>query len=186
MHVVDHSSILDLGTPIALLCTENEDGSLYLAAVTSVWWMGARCVLGLQAASRTAANLRRTRQVVVSMPASNQADAVARLVRVAERSRAPDDELDRGYRCAKDKIGILGLISAPSETVQPPRVLCPIQLEAVLDVGHAQRRDSPLLGDIATFEVRVTHTHLDGSILMDGHPDRIDPEKWRPLVMSLR
>ena len=26
--------------------------------------------------------------------------------------------------------------------------------------------------------------HLDHSILLDGNPNRIDPGKWRPLIMS--
>ncbi len=28
--------------------------------------------------------------------------------------------------------------------------------------------------------------HLDTTILMDGHPDRVDPDRWRPLVMSFQ
>jgi hypothetical protein len=28
--------------------------------------------------------------------------------------------------------------------------------------------------------------HLDDSILMDGHPNRVDPDKWRPLIMSFQ
>jgi flavin reductase (DIM6/NTAB) family NADH-FMN oxidoreductase RutF len=186
MHDVNQLSILDLGTPVALLRTLSEDGTLYLAAVTSVWWIGARCVLGLPGAAKTSANLRRTREIVINMPASEQADAVDRLVRVAGRAPVPGSKLDRGYRCVKDQIGILGLTSVLSETVRPTRVLeCPIQLEAVLDRVHAQGRDSPLSGDIEMFEVRVTYLHLDGSILMDGHPDRIDPERWRPLMSRL-
>ncbi|MDB4909733.1 MAG: hypothetical protein JWO39_556, partial [Gemmatimonadetes bacterium] len=28
--------------------------------------------------------------------------------------------------------------------------------------------------------------HVDASIRMTGHDDRIDPEKWRPLIMSFQ
>lgn len=28
--------------------------------------------------------------------------------------------------------------------------------------------------------------HVDRAILMDGHPNRIDPDKWRPLIMSFQ
>ena len=34
------------------------------------------------------------------------------------------------------------------------------------------------------FEVRVVRTHVDESLLMDGENHRIDPDKWRPLIMS--
>ncbi|WP_158168633.1 flavin reductase family protein [Methylobacterium mesophilicum] len=185
MHVGNPQPVLDLGTPVALLCTMEEDGSLHLAAVTSAWWMGPRCVLGLHDVSRASANLRRTREVVVNMPAAGQAETVARLIRVAGRAAVPDGGPERGYRCARDRIGILGLTPVPSETVRPPRVSeCPIQLEAVLDDVHAPAPGSPLPGDVAIFEVRVTRLHLDASVLADGRPDRIDPDRWRPLIMG--
>lgn len=112
------------------------------------------------------------------MPASNQAGAVDRLVRAVARAPVPENELDRGYRCAKDRIGILGLTSVPSETVHSPRVLvCRIQLAAVLDGVHAHGRDSPPLGDVAVFEVRATPLYLDASILMGGHRDRTEPSR---------
>lgn len=186
MHVV-HSPVLDLGTSVALLCTVDEDGSLHLAAVTSAWWTGARCVIGLPDASEVSANLRRTREVVINMPSSDQTAAVARLIRVTRRTAAPDGEPDPGYRCATDRIGILGLTPVPSETVRPPRVAeCPIQLEAVLDDVHDHVPGSPLPGEVAIFEVKITRVHLDASIIMVGHQDRIDSDKWRPLMMDLR
>jgi hypothetical protein len=30
----------------------------------------------------------------------------------------------------------------------------------------------------------VARLHLDESILRDGDPDRVDPDAWRPLIMS--
>ena len=187
MHDTNNPFILDLGTPVALLGTLNDDLSLYLAAVTSVWWAGPRCIVGLSDASRTSDNLRRTREIVVNMPSSGQADAIERLLRVVGRTPVREHELDRGYRCGTDGIGILGLTPVPSATVHPPRVLeCPIQLEAVLDGEHGQGRDSPLVDDVRMFEVRVTQAHLDRSILMDGDRYQVDPGKWRPLTMNFR
>lgn len=34
------------------------------------------------------------------------------------------------------------------------------------------------------FEVRVQRVHLSKSILMQGDPNRVDPDKWRPIIMS--
>jgi hypothetical protein len=33
-------------------------------------------------------------------------------------------------------------------------------------------------------EVSIERLHLAESILLDGSPDRVDPDKWRPLIMS--
>ena len=35
-------------------------------------------------------------------------------------------------------------------------------------------------------ELRVTRVHLSPAIILDGQPDRVDPDKWRPLIMSFQ
>jgi hypothetical protein len=35
-------------------------------------------------------------------------------------------------------------------------------------------------------EVRVQRVHVDPSILMDNEPNRIDPGRWRPLILSFQ
>lgn len=39
-------------------------------------------------------------------------------------------------------------------------------------------------GNLVAFEIRVVRVHVQDTIRMDGHPDRIDPDRWRPLIMS--
>jgi hypothetical protein len=34
--------------------------------------------------------------------------------------------------------------------------------------------------------VRIVRVHADASILMAGEADRIDPDKWKPLIMSFQ
>jgi hypothetical protein len=34
--------------------------------------------------------------------------------------------------------------------------------------------------------LKMVRVHLDEAILMDGHPNRVDPDKWRPLMMSFQ
>ena len=36
------------------------------------------------------------------------------------------------------------------------------------------------------FELRVQRVHVHPYLLMDGHADRIDPDKWSPLIMSFQ
>jgi hypothetical protein len=33
-------------------------------------------------------------------------------------------------------------------------------------------------------EVRIRRVHIAPELAMAGHDDRIDPDKWRPLIMS--
>lgn len=34
--------------------------------------------------------------------------------------------------------------------------------------------------------MRITRVHVHPSILMDGHENRIDPDKWSPLIMKFQ
>ena len=40
-------AILYFGTPVVLIGSTNEDGSFNLAPMSSAWWVGWRCMLGL-------------------------------------------------------------------------------------------------------------------------------------------
>ncbi len=48
-HVVLEPAILYLGTPVVLISTVNEDDSHNLAPMSSAFWLGWRCMLGLDA-----------------------------------------------------------------------------------------------------------------------------------------
>ena len=76
----------------------------------------------------------------------------------------------------------------PSITVAPPRALeCPVQMEAVVAAKHDLMRDDDLVrGAIVTFEVRIQRVHVHPDVLMAGKINRIDPDKWRPLMMSFQ
>jgi hypothetical protein len=60
-------------------------------------------------------------------------------------------------------------------------------MEAVVAAKHDLMEDDPVArGRIVTFEVRITRVHLHPDILMEGHPNRVDPNKWKPLMMSFQ
>jgi flavin reductase (DIM6/NTAB) family NADH-FMN oxidoreductase RutF len=188
MHVKSEPAILYLGTPVVLISTVNEDGSYNLAPMSSAFWLGWRCVLGLAAMSQTPQNMRRTGQCVLNLPSAALVGAVDRLALTTGTDPVPERKRERGYRFVRDKFARAGLTPVPSETVAPPRVAqCPVQLEAVVEAMHGLAEDDAALrGRTLTFEVRVRRVHVDRAILMDGDPDRIDPDKWRPLIMSFQ
>jgi flavin reductase (DIM6/NTAB) family NADH-FMN oxidoreductase RutF len=188
MIVSREPSILYFGTPVALISSLNADGSANLAPMSSVFWLGWRAVLGLSAASQTAQNLLRHPEAVINLPSADMADQVDRLALTTGSDPVPAYKAQRGYRHERAKFARAGLTPAESETVSPPRAHeCPVQLEARIEAAHSlAAEDDALRGKILTFEARILRVHLDSSILVDGDPNRIDPDKWRPLIMSFQ
>ena len=94
----------------------------------------------------------------------------------------------RGYRHEKDKFAISGLTALPGETVAAPRAAeCPVQIEAKVAHVHEMAQDDDIWrGNLVAIEVRVTRVHAHPGIMMEGQPNRIDPDKWRPLIMSFQ
>jgi flavin reductase (DIM6/NTAB) family NADH-FMN oxidoreductase RutF len=188
MHVTTEPAILYLGTPVVLISTVNEDGSYNLAPMSSAFWLGWRGILGLAAASKTPQNMKRTRECVLNLPSADLVTVVNRLALTTGSNPVPPGKLARGYRYEKDKFSISGLTPVRSETVAAPRVLeCPVQLEAVVEASHGVGEDDEKVrGRVVTFEVRIQRVHAEESILVKGEPNRIDPDKWRPLILSFQ
>ena len=188
MHITTEPGILYFGTPVVLISTVNEDGSFNLAPMSSAFWLGWRCVLGLAAASKTPQNMARTGECVLNLPSAALAGMVDRLALTTGSDPVPEGKLRRGYRYERDKFGLSGFTSTPSETVSAPRVReCPVQLEAVVEAVHGLARDDMVLrGRTNVIEVRIQRVHVDETIVMDGEPNRIDPDKWRPLILSFQ
>ena len=88
MHVTSEPGILYFGTPVVLISTTNEDGSYNLAPMSSAFWLGWRCLLGLAGTSKTTQNIMRTGECVLNLPSVDNVAAV-------ESSR-PHDGLKSG------------------------------------------------------------------------------------------
>ena len=184
MHRTIQPTILYFGTPVALISSLNEDGSANLAPMSSAWWLGWSCMLGLGAMGQTSANLLRTRECVINLPSVDQVGAVDRLAMTTGRNPVPDKKREWGYRHEANKFGLAEFSSMPSEVVGPPRVLeCPIQLEGIVHDARSFGKNV----SANCFEVHIVKLHVDESLLVPGSdPGRphIDPLKWRPLIMS--
>lgn len=188
MHRILDPAILYFGTPVVLVSTLNEDGSPNLAPMSSAWWLGRRCLLGFGARSKTPQNLLRTGECVLNLPSAELAGMVDRLALTTASDPVPEFKQQRGYRHEADKFGISGFTQAPSGQVQPPRALeCPVHLEATLRHAHplAAERDD-LRGRLIAIEVEIERVHVEESLRLVGYTDRIDPDKWRPLIMSFQ
>ncbi|MGQ0686493.1 flavin reductase family protein [Bradyrhizobium sp.] len=180
-------AILYFGTPVVLIGTCNEDGSFNLAPMSSAWWIGWRCMLGLDPSSRTTENIIRSGECVLNLASADLVAAVDRLARTTGSDPVPPGKVKRGYRHVKEKFGLSGLTSQPGETVAAPRALeCPVQMEAKLAHVHELARDENIWRGAAAIELRITRVHAHSSIMMEGEANRIDPDKWRPLIMSFQ
>jgi flavin reductase (DIM6/NTAB) family NADH-FMN oxidoreductase RutF len=186
MHRVAEPAILYFGTPVVLVGSRNQDGSPNLAPISSAWWLGWNCMLGFGARSQTPQNLERERECVLNLPSVDQVTAVDRLARLTASDPVPEHKLRMGYRHEREKFAAAGLTADRADLVDAPRVReCPVQLEAVVTGLHRLEADDPSRrGSLVGIEVKIVRVHLEESILMEGHDDRVDPEKWRPLVMS--
>ena len=130
----------------------------------------------------------RTGECVLNLPSADLVSAVDRLARTTGTDPVPPGKLQRGYRHVKDKFAVSGLTALPGETVAAPRVAeCPVQIEAkVAEVHGLAAEDEVWRGRIAAIEIRITRVHAHPAIMMEGEANRIDPDKWRPLIMSFQ
>ncbi len=173
-------SILYFGTPVVLLSTENPDGSVNLAPMSSAWALGQVIVLGLGLEGQTAHNLRGRPDLVINLPEPAQWAAVERLAPLTGRSPVPAAK--RGtFRFEPDKFAAAGLSPEPSELVRPPRVAeCPLQMEA-----RAARVGPDATGSFLLVEAHVVRVHADPRLVVPG-TDHVDPGAWSPLIYNFR
>ncbi|MGJ1215222.1 flavin reductase family protein [Sphingobacterium multivorum] len=188
MHIKSYPSILYFGTPVVLMSTKNPDGTSNLAPISSIFWLGWRCMIGLGASSQTAQNLLVTKEAVLNLSSVNEAKAVNLLAKTTRANPVPQSKILKGYRFEKNKFEIAGLTGTPAEAINVSRINeCPVQMEAVVMGMHKLAEDEPLQhGKIITFELKINRVFLDKSITMDNHPNRVDPDKWKPLIMSFQ
>lgn len=180
MHRTIEPTILYFGTPVALISTLNPDGSPNLAPMSSAWWLGWSCMLGLGTMGQTSENLIRTRECVINLPSEEQVNAVDRLALTTGRDPVPEKKLSWGYRHEADKFGLAGFTPQDSIDVAAPRVReCPVQMEGVV---HEVRPFGKNVSANA-FEVHIVKLHVREDLLA-ANGRHVDPVLWRPLMMS--
>ena len=187
-HISISPAILYFGTPVALISTVDERGRANLMPMSSIFWLAQTAVIGLGASSQTAMNLNSTGECVINLPSSNQVDAVDRLALTTGRDPVPARKAAAGYRHEADKFSLAGLRPLPSETVVAPRAAeRPVNLEGHLVDCHPLERANPQrAGNISIFEIKISRVHVHQDIRLAGTENRIDPDRWRPLLMSFQ
>jgi flavin reductase (DIM6/NTAB) family NADH-FMN oxidoreductase RutF len=183
MHKTVDLPILYFGTPVAIISTLNEDGTPNLAPMSSAWWLGQSCMLGLGAASKTSENLLRERECVINLPSADLVSHVDRLALTTGRDPVPEYKAKIGYEYVPNKFEVARLTPMKSEVVAPPRVKeCPVQMEGTIYQVHQFGKSV----NAHAFEVHIERVHIDDELLFDSDEDRVDALRWNPLIMSFR
>lgn len=188
MHQTINPSILYFGTPVVLISTVNEDNSFNLAPISSVFWNGYRCMIGIAALSKTTENILRTGECVLNLPSADQAEIVNALALTTGSNPVPQGKLQKGYRYEADKFALANLTPMRADLVTAPLVKeCPVQMEAAFVSIHPLAAETGV-HNIRTvvLELKVLRVHACKDILKDGSHDHIDPDKWKPLIMSFQ
>ena len=96
-HTTISPAIYYWGTPVVLVTTSNEDGSANIGPMSSAFWLGNRCMLGLENNSQTTINLLRTGQCVLNLPSDDMIRPVNALARTTGTEVVPDIKISLGY-----------------------------------------------------------------------------------------
>jgi flavin reductase (DIM6/NTAB) family NADH-FMN oxidoreductase RutF len=177
--------ILYFGTPMALISSLNEDGATYLAAMCSFWALGWTLVLGVLDETKTAENLARHPECVVTVPSPELWKNVEELAPLTGKNPVPETKAQQ-FRFEPDKFKSAGLTPLASNLVRPARAReCPVQMAAC--VQGLQRISGAKLeelgGGIAA-EVEIVRVHVASDFVLG---DRyIDPARWSPLIYNFR
>jgi flavin reductase (DIM6/NTAB) family NADH-FMN oxidoreductase RutF len=180
MHQDVDLKVLYFGTPVVLIGTRNADGTGNLAPMSSAWWLGDQCMLGMNSGSQTTGNLLRERECTLNLPSADLVAAVDRLALLTGSPVLTPHKLEKGYRYEPDKFGTAGLTPQAADLVAAPLVAeCPIQLECELlsavpfDADHSA----------TAHNVRIVRAHVEEQLLVPG-TGHIDPQRWDPLIMK--
>ncbi|MFC9689373.1 flavin reductase family protein [Kribbella sp. NPDC056951] len=179
-HLTIEPSILYVGTPVALLSTENDDGTFNLAPMSSAWALDDIVVLGLGDSGQTGHNLRQRPELVINYPSPAQWEAVERMATLTGRNPVPAAKRAR-FRFEQDKFKAAGLTAVASSQVGPSRVAeCPLQFEAT-----AVAVDFDAGGNFLIVQAKVLQVHADERIVVPG-TSYVDPSAWSPLIYNFR
>src|SRR5580698_3518054 len=121
MHKTIEPTILYFGTPVALISTTNPDGSPNLAPMSSAWWLGWTCMLGLGQSGQTSDNLISTRECVINLPSEDLVTHVDRLALTTGKNPVPEKKRDCAYSLHFDHRGVEVLTPLASALVAHPR-----------------------------------------------------------------
>ena len=182
-HCVTEPNILYFGTPVVLVSTLNEDGTANLAPISSAFWLGWRGVIGIAAARKPPATAAAGACVTEPAAGTGARGGPDRARRAPARCQTASA---RRAAYEPDKFGRRP--GSPKRHRKPSRrarlnARC-IWKRSAATHGIGEKR--PTCATSACSSCASSACTCIPTLLMDGHADRIDPDKWSPLIMSFQ
>lgn len=141
-------------------------------------------MLGLDASSQTTQNILRTSKCVLNLASDEMTASVNALARTTGTNPVPESKQARGYEFVKDKFGYAGLTPLPSQKVDIPGIKeCPVVMEAEVVAVNEMYCGRAAQGLMLAIEVRVLRVSIHTHLRLDGQRNRVDAEKWKPMIM---
>lgn len=188
MKVSIEPSIMYFGTPVVLVSTLNEDGTTNIAPISSVWWLGWSCMIGLDGTSKSTENLIRNGQCVLNLASGDLAKKVNKLALLTGSKEIPVHKRLLGYKYSKDKFIDSGFTPIKEGLEFINRIdECQVHLAAtVKNINEFAKSDSRMAIPAYAVELQITQVNASPEILLSDNKNKIDPNKWNPLIMNFR
>ncbi|PET23715.1 hypothetical protein CN513_02925 [Bacillus cereus] len=115
--------ILYYGTPVILLNSLNEDGTVNISPLSSSWALGDCIILGIGLGGKAIENLERHPECVINVPSPSLWENVEQLAPYTGKNPVPDYKKKNGFTYEKEKYDISRLTPTKSKSVKPTRII---------------------------------------------------------------
>ncbi|EBH8950451.1 flavin reductase family protein [Salmonella enterica] len=173
-------SSLYFGTPVAIVSSQNADGTTNLSPISSWWILGKSIIFGLGKSGKCYENLQKNADIVLNIPDARLWEHVEAMADITGKEHVPDIKQKIGYRSEKNKFLCSDLTEVNSLDVGPGRIKeCPVQIEArvvrCMSLGEYTE-------EMVSMEARIIRTHVSEKLLYcnDGKIT-FNVEEWKPL-----
>ncbi|MBF7979241.1 MULTISPECIES: flavin reductase family protein [Rahnella] len=176
---------LYFGNPVAILSSQNDDGTTNLSPISSWWILDQSIVFGLGTSGKCYENLIKRPEVVLNIPDSSLWENVEFLAATTGKESLPDSKKKMGYYFESDKFSCSGLTETESHDIKPGRIKeCPVQIET--RVVNAMFLGSHR-NEMISMEAKVLNVHVSEEMLkLETGNVRFNVGKWKPLYYVFR
>ncbi|MFK0372229.1 flavin reductase family protein [Enterobacter sichuanensis] len=181
---VDFASLY-FGTPVAIISSQNPDGSTNLSPISSWWILDQNIVFGLGTDGKCYENIKNNTGIVLNIPDSRLWPNIEALANKTGKASPPEWKKKMGYVFEQDKFSCGNFNKVKAETVNTLRIKeCPIQIEATV-CGISPLAGSR--GSLASIDAPITCVHISETLLIHtGKGLKFNVEKWQPLYYLFR
>ncbi|HDI4959777.1 TPA: flavin reductase [Salmonella enterica] len=155
-------SSLYFGTPVAIVSSQNTDGTTNLSPISSWWILGKSIIFGLSKSGKCYENLQQNADIVLNIPDARLWEHVEAMADTTGKEHVPDIK-KIGYRSEKNKFLCSDLTEVSSLDVGPGRIKeCPVQIEARVIGGMSPGEYTE---EMVSMEARIIRTHVSEKLL---------------------